>query len=123
MRDDDLDPILSREERVLPSSGFAASVMRLVREEAATPPAISFPWKRALPLVGGAILVVACVLIGALGLLVQGAPPASAPDVISPAIASAVAIARSMQLGWIAAALVLSLASVKLSLRLADWRA
>ena len=36
--DEDIDRILSREEEILPSSGFAVSVMDAVRSEAAAPP-------------------------------------------------------------------------------------
>jgi hypothetical protein len=49
MSHDEIDRILSDEEELLPSSGFASSVMDAVRREAAAPPPIPFPWKRALP--------------------------------------------------------------------------
>ena len=58
---DEFDRIMSEEE-ILPSSGFAASVMEAVRREAAAPPPIPFPWKRALP---GALFA-ATTLIGIL---------------------------------------------------------
>lgn len=58
---DEFDRIMSQEE-ILPSSGFAASVMEAVRREAAAPPPIPFPWKRALP---GALFA-AATLIGIL---------------------------------------------------------
>lgn len=58
---DEFDRIMSEEE-ILPSSGFAASVMEAVRREAAAPPPIPFPWKRALP---GAVFA-AATLIGIL---------------------------------------------------------
>ncbi|HSS50049.1 MAG TPA: hypothetical protein VLX28_14020, partial [Thermoanaerobaculia bacterium] len=45
---DDLDRILASEEPLLPSSGFAASVMEQVRETAAAPPPLPFPWLRFL---------------------------------------------------------------------------
>lgn len=56
--EDEFDRIMSEEE-ILPSSGFAASVMEAVRREAAAPPPIPFPWKRALPgiVFAGATLV------------------------------------------------------------------
>ena len=44
-----IDAILAREEQLVPSSGFVASVMDQVREEAAATPPIPFPWKRAIP--------------------------------------------------------------------------
>jgi len=49
MKPDDLDRVLLRETEIVPSSGFARSVMAAVRREAAAPPPIPFPWKRALP--------------------------------------------------------------------------
>jgi uncharacterized membrane protein len=45
---DDLDRILASEETLLPSSGFAASVMEQVLETATLPPPLPFPWKRFL---------------------------------------------------------------------------
>jgi hypothetical protein len=60
---DEFDRIMSEEE-ILPSSGFAASVMDAVRREAAAPPPIPFPWKRALP---GAVFA-AAILIGILAI-------------------------------------------------------
>jgi hypothetical protein len=60
---DEFDRIMSEEE-ILPSSGFAASVMEVVRREAAAPPPIPFPWKRALP---GAVFA-AATLIAILGI-------------------------------------------------------
>jgi hypothetical protein len=44
-----IDRILAADQALVPSSGFLASVMDRVREEAAAPPPIPFPWKRALP--------------------------------------------------------------------------
>ncbi len=58
---DTLDNILAAEAPLLPSSGFALSVMDSIRAEASEParnfsPAIHFPWARILP---GAILALA----------------------------------------------------------------
>ncbi|MGB0064402.1 MAG: hypothetical protein WBP85_08150, partial [Terracidiphilus sp.] len=44
-----VDRILAAEEKLVPASGFAAAVMERVREEAALPPPIPFPWKRLAP--------------------------------------------------------------------------
>ncbi|HEY0553230.1 MAG TPA: hypothetical protein VGG20_03135 [Thermoanaerobaculia bacterium] len=46
MTPEDLDRILGSDERIVPSSGFAASVMERAREEAAAPPLLPFPWRR-----------------------------------------------------------------------------
>ena len=44
-----IDRILATEEDLVPSSGFLASVMERVHDEAAAPAPIPFPWKRAIP--------------------------------------------------------------------------
>src|SRR5271169_6092282 len=62
--EDEMNRILSSEDEILPSSGFAVSVMDAVRRESAAPPPIPFPWKRALPGLVVAGLAVALVLIG-----------------------------------------------------------
>ncbi len=48
-----LDRILGAEEELAPSSGFLSVVMERVREDAAAPKPIPFPWKRVVP---GAVL-------------------------------------------------------------------
>jgi uncharacterized membrane protein len=106
MTDDDLDRILSRDDSILPSSGFVSSVMDAVRREAAAPPAIPFPWKRALPgLVAWAVMLVLLVV----------PETASALDRLLKAPAAIGA-------GWVALAVLLSFFLVKLSLRLAGAR-
>src|SRR5262245_59050096 len=42
----DRDPRLASESELEPSSGFVASVMEAVREAAAEPPPLPFPWRR-----------------------------------------------------------------------------
>ena len=49
MNDDDLDRMLMEREEIVPSSGFVASVMEAVQQEAVAPAPIPFPWKWALP--------------------------------------------------------------------------
>lgn len=49
MANDMIDRILAHEDDLIPSSGFAASVMQQIRDEAMAPLPISFPWKRAIP--------------------------------------------------------------------------
>jgi hypothetical protein len=57
-----LDQILAHEDALVPSSGFAASVMDAIQEQAAEPAPIPFPWKLALPgivaLVGAIVIIV-----------------------------------------------------------------
>lgn len=62
MKADDLDRLLSRDDVIVPSSGFAMAVMDAVLREAATPAPLPFPWKRALPgIIAGAIALIAAV--------------------------------------------------------------
>ncbi|HEY6271637.1 MAG TPA: hypothetical protein VIX19_06530 [Terriglobales bacterium] len=117
MKDDDLNRILSEEEELLPSSGFATCVMDAVRREASIPPPIPFPWKRALPGLAIAGLAVVAVLIG-LAKLVRGAastqfPPAQ-PTVLVPILHAMI----NARVGWITLVLLVTLASVLLSMRL-----
>ena len=65
MTPDDLDRILAAEEPLIPSSGFAASVMERVHEAVSAPPPLPFPWRRFL--LG---LVSASALAGLCGWLV-----------------------------------------------------
>ena len=53
---DVIDRILEAEGELIPSSGFLAATMERVRDEAAIPKPIPFPWLRALP---GIVLAVA----------------------------------------------------------------
>lgn len=48
MTADDLDRILASEEPLVPSSGFATTLMERVRESPAPPPPLPFPWRRFL---------------------------------------------------------------------------
>ena len=120
----EINSILSREDEILPSSGFAVSVMDAVRREAAAPPPIPFPWKRALPglVVGG--LVLAVVLVGGVAAIARlgkaatpqlsmVSPPAM-PPIFSGGIESAAI--------WTVLALLVAFVSVKLSMRVASGR-
>jgi hypothetical protein len=71
MNSEDLDRILASEEPLEPSSGFAASVMTRVREAAAEPPPLPFPWLR---FVLGALVLAA--LAGFSGWMIATSPAA-----------------------------------------------
>ena len=63
MTHDELDRILSRKDEIAPSSGFVDSVIDSVRQEAATPPPIPFPWGRAVPgIIAAGVAVVSAVV-------------------------------------------------------------
>lgn len=110
-----IDSILASEEELIPSSGFLASVMDRVHNEARTPAPIPFPWKRAVP---GVVLAVGVFGWAAVEFVRQAIPvmrtfsfgqaPISMP------------VSRPVEeAAWVALALVLSLLSWLLSRRLA----
>lgn len=75
-----------RDDSILPSSGFAASVMAAVQSQSAAPAALAFPWKRALPGVVAALAVLALllgILIAAAVRAVHTVPHAVVPTTIS----------------------------------------
>jgi len=96
MRDEEIARILGGEQDVLPSPGFHASVMEAVRREAATPPPIPFPWKRAWP----AFAAAALALAGSPFLLVllPAAESIRAPWITLAALATAGSLFLSMRL-------------------------
>jgi hypothetical protein len=112
---DNLDNILASEPELVPSSGFLASVMESVTEEAAAPPPIPFPWKRAIP---GMILAAGVLGWGGFELVsyvIRAAPLLSVHSLPVPAHISA-----QMEQGlWTAAACGAAGASWLLARRLA----
>jgi hypothetical protein len=126
MSHDEIDRILSREEEILPSSGFAASVMDAVRHEAAVPPPIPFPWRRAWPLIavaGVALVLVVVVLV--VGITQLGRGGASQPPAAEwmPALQPFLNAAATAAVRWTILALALTFVSVAVPLRLASGRA
>jgi hypothetical protein len=100
---DDLDRILLSEESLAPSSGFAAAVMESVREAAAEPPPLAFPWTRF------AACAIACVAGAAAGaIVIAGIEPSALREAAAPLQAAA------PELGYAAAAAIASLAVVRL---------
>jgi hypothetical protein len=113
MTNERIDEILATEQELAPTSGFLSSVMERVREEAAAPPPITFPWKRFVP----GMLVVACVMGWAAVELVRFVGPRLhevklAPPQIGPAM-----IQPLEQAGWVVSALAVSLVSWMISRR------
>jgi hypothetical protein len=102
VRENDIDRTLSGEDAIVPSSGFAASVMGAVQREASIPPPIPFPWKRALP----GLVFCAGVLLAFFIERLKSAPAQAHSSTLAHAAA-----------GWIAAALLVSLASVLVPMR------
>jgi len=115
MDHNEIDRILATEEELVPSSGFLASVMESVREEAAASPPIPFPWVRAVP---GMVLAAVVLGWGAVELVRTGLPALPEISLTPPQLSAAVM--RSLEeAGWVAMALGASLLSWLLSRRLA----
>ncbi len=122
MIDSDLERILSNEEEILPSSGFAASVLEAVQHEAAAPPPIPFPWKRALPGLCVVALTLVALITASILLLIHGVPAQPTPRHWQAALNSVASISQNLGAAWIFLALVLSFASVKLTMLFASRR-
>jgi hypothetical protein len=126
MNHDELDRILAKRDDIQPSSGFAASVMEAVREEAAAPPPIPFPWKRALPvLVFAALALVVVVAAGAVSIvqLSRGEVTSQVASSIWNLLPASAHGSAGTSVAWTAAALLAAFVSVKLSMSLGNGRA
>jgi hypothetical protein len=113
MKNEDLDRILSADQDIVPSSGFVASVMNAVRDEAGAPPPIPFPWTRALPGLAAAGFAFAYILVKTVEFLRAGAATQ-----VSPTAVHILDAAKMWGAGWVLLALLLTLASVALSMHL-----
>jgi hypothetical protein len=109
-----IDGILSAEDELIPSSGFLASVMERVQEEAAAPPPIPFPWKRTVP----GMLAIAGLFGWGGYYLIHLSPPALNPFAALPAHLPSFSASSVEQAGWVALALSLTLLSLLLSRRI-----
>ena len=122
--DAEINSILSPEDDILPSSGFAVSVMDAVRREAAAPPPIPFPWKRALPglvIAGLALVLILIRGVAAIAQLGKATTPQlsmSMPPVPPPIFHGGIESAAI----WTVLALLVAFVSVKLSMRIGSGR-
>jgi hypothetical protein len=114
---DDLDRMLSSDGDIVPSSGFANSVMDAVRREAAAPPAIPFPWKRVLPGVIISVVAFMSAIILGFNQLVAAITVAPLPAAFQIWLEAAMRSPLIAESGWIALAVLLTLVSVNLSMR------
>jgi hypothetical protein len=109
---DPIDRILATEPPLVPTSGFLASVMETIQDEALKPAPIPFPWKRAVP---GILLAAGVFGFGTYEFVKQAIPAARDIAFTQPHLS----IARPVeQAGWVAAALAVSLVSWLVSRRL-----
>jgi hypothetical protein len=122
MQHDEIDSILSNEPEVVPSSGFALSVMDAVRREAAAPPPIAFPWKRALPGLIAAGLALGGVVVAGIAQVWGAFPLPASASFSSPMYPAMPPLLRS-SLGyaaiWTAVALLATFVTVQLAMRFA----
>lgn len=114
MKDEMIDRILASEEALLPSSGFTAAVMDRIREEAAVPQPIPFPWRRVMP---GIVLGCGGLGWGAVELARLAIAAAHDPQPIALPISRAT-LRPFESLGWSALALVVALATWFVSQRI-----
>jgi hypothetical protein len=118
--DTEIGEILAAEETLIPSSGFTASVMERVRQEAALPPPIPFPWTWAAL---GILLVCGVSGWGAFEIFRSGATAFDMPALHSFALTlpqlPAAAVGPVEEVGWVALALGVSLVCWLFSRRLA----
>lgn len=113
---DTMDTILASEEELFPSSGFAASVMDRIHEEASTPAPIRFPWKRAIP----GIVLTAGVFGWGTVVFVRQAIPAVRASTFTQLQVSIPTGGHFEDAGWIALALAITAVSLLLCRRLAN---
>lgn len=109
-----IDAILTSEEKLIPSSGFAAAVMQRLQDEATAPPPIPFPWKRAIP----AMIVALLVLATAAYQFVRAARTATFVPSQPHFGASSQLWLNTQQAEWLVAAAALAIASWWLARRL-----
>jgi hypothetical protein len=109
-----LDRMLAAEEELVPSSGFAAAIMDRVREEAARPAPIPFPWSRVAP---GLVLAAGVIGWGAWQTMRFVGPAMREFAQNSPQI-PATMLPQLQQAGWVVLALAVSWGAWALSQRL-----
>ena len=129
MNEHDLDRMLLEREEIVPSSGFVASVMEAVQQQAAAPAPIPFPWKWAVP---GFVVSVA-LAIGMIARWFYSAPRVShTAQPVATALSMQtfssslpqvhVAVSTVVALEWSALALLVSFAAAWVSMRIAGVR-
>ncbi len=104
---DAIDRILAVEEELIPSSGFLGATMERVRDEAAMPKPIPFPWLRALP-----GIVLAAAVLGWCGFELARVVLANAREISFAQVHLTAAAGRALEpAGWVAVALAASMLS------------
>ena len=102
MTTDDIDRILESEAPLEPSSGFTTGVLERVRQEAAEPPPMPFPWGRF------AIGLVACGVAAAAATVLVVRNGSTLVAIVSPLASVA------PEAGWAAASLLVAFVATRL---------
>lgn len=121
MNQEDLDRMLSRQENIVPSSGFVDGVMNAIECEAATPPPIPFPWKHALPGLAAWLIALVSFIYLAFAHFDASSTRSALPRA-APMLAAIIEGFKAVDGAWIAVALLVSAASVFLSMRMVGAR-
>ena len=114
MTPDDIDRILAEGEQLVPSTAFELSVMEAVRQEATAPPRLAFPWRRAVPGFSALLGALAAALWHSTRML----DDPRATELFDGQIRALLAFAARGELQWIALAVVATIVSIVLPLRL-----
>lgn len=122
MRDGDLDRVLCKDQVIVPSSGFVVAVMDAVRRESAAPLPIPFPWKRALPGLFAAGVALMSIFVAGTATFIQGTTGQPFPSQLQSIFDLIFERWNTLGASWITLALIVSIASVKLSMHLATRR-
>ncbi|MGB9030693.1 MAG: hypothetical protein WCC27_11290 [Acidobacteriaceae bacterium] len=119
LTDADFDYALSPgSDSILPSSGFAESVMTAIAREASAPAPIAFPWKRALPgFIAAAAMAVVLLVAVVVILRSTSVAPAVASTVDLQAVFAPVLHHATAAL-WLTGSLLLAVASLLFCRRL-----
>jgi hypothetical protein len=121
MNQEDLDRMFSRQENIIPSSGFVGSVMDAIECAASTPPPIPFPWKHALPGLAAWLIAVVSLIYLALAHFDASSTRSALPRA-APMLAAIIEGLKAVDGAWIAVALLVSAVSVLFSMRMAGAR-
>jgi len=118
MRPVDIDRLLADNEEIPPSSGFEASVMQAVLQEATAPPPLAFPWRRALPGFMALLAVFAVAIWNGIGALNDP----SAGAVFDDQVRALLDFVARGEFQWIAITVVMTIVSAVVPLHLMRGR-
>jgi hypothetical protein len=114
----DIDRLLTDEDKVTPSSKFLESVMEAVEREAAARRPIEFPWIRALPGIVATIVALAVAMWSGIGALNDPGTIVAIDELVL----QLTVFATSIGLHWILLAAVITVVSVILPSSLMNVR-